>query len=162
MLDLPVAAVRLPEAVQAQLKASGVAHPVTAVLLNFPAYDTLGDFFQRTYHLACLFGARRSTGRLCGGVGRVAGPGHPAGRCADLARAGGGAAPRSHAASLAIGKPVYSCARGDLSNASPGGSAAHLADGGRLVVACAHRHGGGVAGGVIRSLRIAAGAGACA
>lgn len=41
MLDLPVAAVRLPEAVQAQLKASGVAHPVTAVLLNFRGYDTL-------------------------------------------------------------------------------------------------------------------------
>jgi len=78
------------------------------------------------------------------------------------AGAGGGAAPRSRAASLEIGKRVCRCASGHLPNASPGGRAAHLAGGGRLVVACAHRHGGGVAGGVIRSLRIAAGAGACA
>ncbi len=41
MLDLPVAAVRLPEQVTAQLDMSGVAHPVTAVLLNFRGYDTL-------------------------------------------------------------------------------------------------------------------------
>ncbi len=41
ILDLPVAAVRLPEQVTAQLDMSGVAHPVTAVLLNFRGYDTL-------------------------------------------------------------------------------------------------------------------------
>lgn len=41
MLDLPVAAVRLPEQVTAQLDMSGVVHPVTAVLLNFRGYDTL-------------------------------------------------------------------------------------------------------------------------
>lgn len=41
MLDLPPHAVRLPEAVAANLAASGVDHPVTAVLLNFRGYDTL-------------------------------------------------------------------------------------------------------------------------
>lgn len=41
MLDLPAAAVRLPERVAAQLDMSGVTHPVTAVLLNFRGYDTL-------------------------------------------------------------------------------------------------------------------------
>ncbi len=41
MLELPVAAVHLPEQVKAQLDISGVAHPVTAVLLNFRGYDTL-------------------------------------------------------------------------------------------------------------------------
>jgi multisubunit Na+/H+ antiporter MnhB subunit len=41
MLELPVPPIRLAAAVQAQLGASGVSHPVTAVLLNFRAYDTL-------------------------------------------------------------------------------------------------------------------------
>lgn len=41
MLDLPAPAERLPEQVAAQLDASGVSHPVTAVLLNFRGYDTL-------------------------------------------------------------------------------------------------------------------------
>lgn len=41
MLDLPVAAVQLPAEVKTQLGVSGVAHPVTAVLLNFRGYDTL-------------------------------------------------------------------------------------------------------------------------
>ncbi len=41
ILDLPASAVRLPEQVTAQLDMSGVAHPVTAVLLNFRGYDTL-------------------------------------------------------------------------------------------------------------------------
>lgn len=41
MLDLPAFAVRLPDAVAAKLVASGVDHPVTAVLLNFRGYDTL-------------------------------------------------------------------------------------------------------------------------
>jgi len=41
MLDLPAAAVDLPAAVAANLSHSGVAHPVTAVLLNFRGYDTL-------------------------------------------------------------------------------------------------------------------------
>jgi len=41
MLELPVPHTRLAAAVQAQLGASGVSHPVTAVLLNFRAYDTL-------------------------------------------------------------------------------------------------------------------------
>ncbi len=41
MLDLPPAAVDLPAAVAARMAESGVAHPVTAVLLNFRGYDTL-------------------------------------------------------------------------------------------------------------------------
>lgn len=41
LLDLPAPAVDLPAAVAANLAQSGVAHPVTAVLLNFRGYDTL-------------------------------------------------------------------------------------------------------------------------
>jgi multisubunit Na+/H+ antiporter MnhB subunit len=41
MLDLPAPAVDLPATVAARLAESGVAHPVTAVLLNFRGYDTL-------------------------------------------------------------------------------------------------------------------------
>jgi multisubunit Na+/H+ antiporter MnhB subunit len=41
ILDLPAAAVDLPAAVANNLSASGVEHPVTAVLLNFRGYDTL-------------------------------------------------------------------------------------------------------------------------
>lgn len=41
LLELPSAAVRLPPLVDASLAGSGVAHPVTAVLLNFRGYDTL-------------------------------------------------------------------------------------------------------------------------
>lgn len=41
MLDLPAPTVNLPATVGAHMAASGVAHPVTAVLLNFRGYDTL-------------------------------------------------------------------------------------------------------------------------
>ncbi|MDQ9171612.1 Na(+)/H(+) antiporter subunit B [Oxalobacteraceae bacterium R-40] len=41
LLDLPLPQVRLSEQVHRQLHASGVDHPVTAVLLNFRGYDTL-------------------------------------------------------------------------------------------------------------------------
>lgn len=41
MLDLAPAPVQLPDEVAANLGASGVRHPVTAVLLNFRGYDTL-------------------------------------------------------------------------------------------------------------------------
>lgn len=41
MLQLPPAAIDLPGMVEAQRPASGVDHPVTAVLLNFRGYDTL-------------------------------------------------------------------------------------------------------------------------
>lgn len=41
MLDLPSPVVNLPTAVAANMAASGVEHPVTAVLLNFRGYDTL-------------------------------------------------------------------------------------------------------------------------
>ncbi len=41
LLDLPPPVIHLPALVDANLPASGVAHPVTAVLLNFRGYDTL-------------------------------------------------------------------------------------------------------------------------
>lgn len=41
MLDLPAPTAQLPAAVEANMAASGVTHPVTAVLLNFRGYDTL-------------------------------------------------------------------------------------------------------------------------
>ncbi|MBA4142721.1 MAG: sodium:proton antiporter [Nitrosospira sp.] len=41
MLDLPSSRIHLAEQVAAKLDASGVTHPVTAVLLNFRGYDTL-------------------------------------------------------------------------------------------------------------------------
>lgn len=41
MLDLPTPGIRLAELSRQHLGASGVSHPVTAVLLNFRAYDTL-------------------------------------------------------------------------------------------------------------------------
>lgn len=41
MLSLPVPAIVLGALVEEQLAASGVTHPVTAVLLNFRGYDTL-------------------------------------------------------------------------------------------------------------------------
>lgn len=53
MLVLPEFAVRLPGQVTANLDASGVAHPVTAVLLNFRGYDTL---LEVAVLLLALFG----------------------------------------------------------------------------------------------------------
>lgn len=41
MFQLPPAPLQLPAQVDAQLDATGVSHPVTAVLLNFRGYDTL-------------------------------------------------------------------------------------------------------------------------
>lgn len=41
MLELPPSSIRLAGQVAARLDASGVANPVTAVLLNFRGYDTL-------------------------------------------------------------------------------------------------------------------------
>lgn len=41
MLELPLSRVYLREQVAAELAVSGVAHPVTAVLLNFRGYDTM-------------------------------------------------------------------------------------------------------------------------
>ena len=43
LVDLEPAPVRLPLLVGEHLDASGVRHPVTAVLLNFRGYDTLGE-----------------------------------------------------------------------------------------------------------------------
>lgn len=70
MLDLPGFAVRLPDAVAANLADSGVEHPVTAVLLNFRGYDTL---LEVAVLLLALFGV------LALGRPRAAGtaPAHP-------------------------------------------------------------------------------------
>lgn len=51
--DVPEQAVDLPAAVGQNLASSGVAHPVTAVLLNFRSYDTL---LEVAVLLAALFG----------------------------------------------------------------------------------------------------------
>ncbi|MFP5506745.1 MAG: MnhB domain-containing protein [Gammaproteobacteria bacterium] len=53
MLELPPHAVRLPDAVAANIADSGVAHPITAVLLNFRGYDTL---LEIAVLLLALFG----------------------------------------------------------------------------------------------------------
>ena len=59
MLQLPPAAVNLPAQVDAQRAASGVAHPVTAVLLNFRGYDTL---LEVAVLLLALLGVLAGTG----------------------------------------------------------------------------------------------------
>lgn len=53
MLELPPHAVRLPGDVAANIAASGVTHPITAVLLNFRGYDTL---LEIAVLLLALFG----------------------------------------------------------------------------------------------------------
>lgn len=60
MLGLPPAAVDLPAQVAGHLAASGVDHPVTAVLLNFRAYDTL---LEVAVLLAALLGLLAVAGR---------------------------------------------------------------------------------------------------
>lgn len=69
MLDLPQHAVRLPDDVAANLTASGVAHPITAVLLNFRGYDTL---LEVAVLLLALFGV------LALAKPHAAGAAHPA------------------------------------------------------------------------------------
>ena len=58
MLQLPPAAIDLPGMVEAQRSASGVEHPVTAVLLNFRGYDTL---LEVAVLLLALFGVLAGT-----------------------------------------------------------------------------------------------------
>jgi len=53
MLELPTPVVNLSDVVAAQMAASGVHHPVTAVLLNFRGYDTL---LEIAVLLLALFG----------------------------------------------------------------------------------------------------------
>lgn len=54
---LPPPAVRLPAEVMAQMHASGVEHPVTAVLLNFRGYDTLLEIAVLLLALAGMLAA---------------------------------------------------------------------------------------------------------
>ncbi len=71
LLDLPPHAVRLPADVAANLATSGVAHPVTAVLLNFRGYDTL---LEIAVLLLALFGVLALAKPH---AARVAHPAHP-------------------------------------------------------------------------------------
>ncbi len=61
LLALPPATVHLPAAVAAQMPQSGVAHPVTAVLLNFRGYDTLLEVAVLLIALLTLLGLSRET-----------------------------------------------------------------------------------------------------
>lgn len=59
ILELPSPHVHLPDQVLAQISASGVTHPVTAVLLNFRGYDTL---LEVAVLLLALLGVLAQTG----------------------------------------------------------------------------------------------------
>jgi len=61
LLALPPAVVHLPAAVATQMAQSGVAHPVTAVLLNFRGYDTLLEVAVLLIALLTLLGLSRET-----------------------------------------------------------------------------------------------------
>jgi len=71
MLDLPEPAVRLPARVAAKLGDSGVDHPVTAVLLNFRAYDTLLEVAVLLLALVGVLALARPH------AARAAAPAHP-------------------------------------------------------------------------------------
>jgi multisubunit Na+/H+ antiporter MnhB subunit len=73
MLALPEFAVRLPVEVTANLDASGVAHPVTAVLLNFRGYDTLLEVAVLLLALLGVF----ALSRHASGHAHPAAPAHP-------------------------------------------------------------------------------------
>lgn len=62
VLALPEPTVRLPEQVAANLAGSGVAHPVTAVLLNFRGYDTLLEVAVLLLALLGVFALARHAG----------------------------------------------------------------------------------------------------
>ncbi|MEW5966130.1 MAG: hydrogenase subunit MbhD domain-containing protein [Pseudomonadota bacterium] len=70
LLKAPAPAVDLPAAVARNMAQSGVAHPVTAVLLNFRGYDTL---LEVAVLLAALFGLLA----LAPGRPRAGAPGDP-------------------------------------------------------------------------------------
>lgn len=72
ILDLPAAGVDLPAEVAANLSASGVEHPVTAVLLNFRGYDTL---LEVAVLLLALMGMLAVTG--ASGPAAMSSPGDP-------------------------------------------------------------------------------------
>ncbi len=73
MLALPGFAVRLPDQVTANLDDSGVAHPVTAVLLNFRGYDTLLEVAVLLLALLGVF----ALSHHAGGHAHPAAPAHP-------------------------------------------------------------------------------------
>ncbi len=73
MLTLPEFVVRLPGQVTANLDASGVTHPVTAVLLNFRGYDTLLEVAVLLLALLGVF----ALSRHASGHAHPAAPGHP-------------------------------------------------------------------------------------
>lgn len=61
ILSLPVAPVGLCDAVTAELDCSGVANPVTAVLLNFRGYDTLLEMGVLLLAVIATWAIRRGT-----------------------------------------------------------------------------------------------------
>lgn len=63
LLALPPAPVSLPPVVAAKMEASGVAHPVTAVLLNFRGYDTLLEVAVLLIALLGMLAAGREGGQ---------------------------------------------------------------------------------------------------
>ncbi|MHB1061198.1 MAG: MnhB domain-containing protein [Thiobacillus sp.] len=73
MRALPEFAVRLPVEVTANLDVSGVAHPVTAVLLNFRGYDTLLEVAVLLLALLGVF----ALSRHASGHAHPAAPAHP-------------------------------------------------------------------------------------
>lgn len=73
MLDLPTAALQLPAEVKTRLGVSGVAHPVTAVLLNFRGYDTLLEIAVLLLALLAILALPQATP----GGGRGAAPANP-------------------------------------------------------------------------------------
>ena len=58
ILDLPAPGRALPAALAAHMDASGVEHPVTAVLLNFRGYDTLLEVAVLLLALLGMWAAR--------------------------------------------------------------------------------------------------------
>lgn len=71
MLQLPAPTVHLAAQVAARIKASGVTHPVTGVLLNFRGYDTLLEIAVLLLALIGVLAARddeRNTGRRLSGA----------------------------------------------------------------------------------------------
>lgn len=68
ILDLPAAGVDLPGAVAIHMAASGVDHPVTAVLLNFRGYDTLLEIAVLLLALLGMLAASPGTGMTAPGA----------------------------------------------------------------------------------------------
>jgi len=74
ILDLPMPGRELPGAVASNLAASGVEHPVTAVLLNFRGYDTLLEVAVLLLALLGMWAASPGQGGAVASAVSPAGP----------------------------------------------------------------------------------------